>query len=70
MELMTVPEVAQVLRVPTARAYQLARDGLIPSVRVGRQVRVDRDALKEWARGGGRPLDHERGVAAAHGAGD
>ena len=56
MDLLTIPEVARVLRVPPARAYNLAREGLIPTVRVGRQVRVDRDALQEWIRDGGRPL--------------
>ena len=54
MELMTMPEVAQVLRVPVSRAYELARNNIIPCVRLGRQVRVDRDALREWARGGGK----------------
>ena len=54
MQLLTIPEVAEVLRVPPARAYELARAGLIPAVRIGRQVRVDRDALQEWVDAGGQ----------------
>ena len=56
MNLLTIPEVARVLRVPPARAYNLAREGLIPTVRVGRQVRVDRDALRHWIDDGGCAL--------------
>jgi excisionase family DNA binding protein len=35
------------------RIYECARLGLIPCVRIGRQVKFDEDALKEWARHGG-----------------
>jgi hypothetical protein len=34
----------------------LVRQGLVPAVRVGRQLRVDRLALRAWIHGGGRPL--------------
>ena len=43
----------------TARVYEAARLGLIPSVRIGRQVRFDEDALQEWAKGGGRTRPSE-----------
>lgn len=53
VRLMTVREVAQRLQVGVPRAYQLIRDGVIPSVRIGSQVRVDPLLLDEWiARGG------------------
>jgi excisionase family DNA binding protein len=35
------------------RVYECARLGLIPSVRIGRQVRFDEDALREWVQRGG-----------------
>ena len=56
MELLTISEVARVLRVPTARAYRLARDQLIPTVRIGRQVRVHPRALAVWMASGGQTL--------------
>ena len=55
MSLLRIPEVAERLAVSTPRAYALAREGVIPIVRLGRQVRVDDRQLEEWiASGGGR----------------
>jgi excisionase family DNA binding protein len=52
--LLRIPEVAQMLAVSPQRAYELARQDLLPVVRVGRQVRVDPRRLEEWiAHGGG-----------------
>ena len=56
MELLTIPEVAHVLRVREARAYELARNNIIPVVHVGRQVRVDEAALQKRVAQGGQPL--------------
>ena len=56
MELLKVDEVARMLRVPSARVYDLARQRVIPSVRLGRQIRVDRSALRRWVESGGQPL--------------
>ncbi len=63
MRLLTVSQVARVLQVRIPRAYQLVRDGVLPVVRVGRQVRVDEDALREWVSRGGHGLeghDHQQ----------
>ena len=38
------------------RAGQLAREGVLPVVRLGRQYRVDPERLSEWIGAGGRPL--------------
>ena len=57
--LMKIPEVARVLDVPVDRGYALARDGVIPVVRIGRQVRVDQDQLAAWIEEGGRELAAE-----------
>jgi excisionase family DNA binding protein len=47
-DLLTVPEVAARLKVPSAYVYELARRGEIPTVRIGKYVRVPHVALQEW----------------------
>jgi excisionase family DNA binding protein len=43
---LTVPEVAQLLRINRGRAYAMANDGTLPGViRLGRTIRVDRGRL-------------------------
>jgi excisionase family DNA binding protein len=39
-----------------ARLYQMARDGLIPHIRLGRSVRFDRARVNEWLANGGTAL--------------
>lgn len=46
--LLSVPEVARVLRVVPSHVYELARSGSLPSVRFGKYVRVRPEALREW----------------------
>jgi len=49
MGLLKASEVANILRVSTARVYELARIKSIPSITLGqRQVRFDEAALHEW----------------------
>jgi excisionase family DNA binding protein len=57
MRLLTIDEVSGLLRVRRARAYQLLRSGLLPVVRIGRQIRVEEDALRDWVDRGGRALE-------------
>ncbi|MBX6764579.1 MAG: helix-turn-helix domain-containing protein [Rubrobacteraceae bacterium] len=47
-EWLKVPEVAEVLRIARSRAYELVAEGEIPSVRIGRSVRVSRRELENW----------------------
>jgi len=54
--LLTVAEVAQYLQVTNSRVYELIREGLVPSVRLGRQVRVDPRSLQNFCDGGGAAL--------------
>jgi putative molybdopterin biosynthesis protein len=54
--LLTLPEVAEILRVNENRAADLARRGLIPIVRLGRQIRVSRAQLDQFVASGGRAL--------------
>jgi len=55
-QLLQIPEIAPLLGVKTARAYELVRLGIIPSVRLGKQVRVSLADLQRFIEGGGRGL--------------
>jgi excisionase family DNA binding protein len=50
-EWLKVPEVARVIRVARSRAYELVESGEIPSIRIGRSVRVNRRELDKWLEG-------------------
>ena len=52
-KLLRIPEVAAILNVTVQRTYELARQDLIPVVRMGRQLRVDPGKLQEWIINGG-----------------
>ena len=56
MRLITVSEAAELLRLRPARVYQLAREGILPAVHVGRQVRLEEQALRDWIARGGQAL--------------
>ena len=55
-KLLTIAEVAAVLRVSRLRAYELVRRGFIPAIRIGRQLRVAEDALAAFIEDGGKGL--------------
>lgn len=46
--LLTVEEMASVLRIGRNPAYQLVKDGRIQSIRVGRSIRIPRNALVQF----------------------
>ncbi len=46
--LITPPEAAALIGIGRTRIYDLIARGVIPSIRIGRSVRVPVDALKEW----------------------
>ena len=54
--LVSAETLAPYLGVSTARLYQLARDQIVPPVRVGRSVKFDLDQIREWIEGGGSSL--------------
>lgn len=56
-KLLTVKALAHRLGLSETRIYDLARQGLIPSVRLGRQIRFDPVALEEFVRSGGKGLE-------------
>ena len=45
---LTVEEAGQILRVGRNTAYDLVRCGKLPSVRVGTQIRIPRQALLDY----------------------
>ena len=47
-DVVTVRELAAMLKVGRNTAYELVRAGIIPSVRVGRQIRVSKLAVVEY----------------------
>lgn len=46
--LLTVPEVAHLLRMGRTKVWYLVRLGDIPSIRLGKSVRVPRAELLRW----------------------
>jgi len=45
---LTIREVADLLRIGDKKAYELAREGELPAFRVGGQWRFQRSAIEEW----------------------
>jgi excisionase family DNA binding protein len=50
-EVMTAPEVAELLRMPRSTVYELARKGVLPASRLGRTWRFLRPRLEELLSG-------------------
>ena len=46
--MLTVAETAKVLRIGRNSAYQLVREGKLPSVRLGRTLRIPMAMLTSW----------------------
>lgn len=47
-DILTSPEVAEWLRVPQTWVEQAARDGRIPSMKIGRRRRYSRADIEAW----------------------
>ena len=45
-EMLTIPEVASFLRICVGTAYVLAKEGKLPAVKIGGNLRVSRAALE------------------------
>ena len=58
MRFLTVNELADTLGLSTDRVYEALRLGLLPGVRIGRQVRVEEQAFREWVSNGGQRYPH------------
>ena len=53
MRFFTVIEIAELLNLSPDRVYEAIRQNLLPSVHIGRQVRIEEQAFNEWVRQGG-----------------
>jgi excisionase family DNA binding protein len=54
--LLRLSEAAEQLNVTYDRAAELARQGLLPVVRLGRQIRVSPERLADFVANGGKAL--------------
>lgn len=52
--LLTAQEVAERIGAGVQRVWELCRDGRLPCIRVGRQVRIAPSALAKWIANGGQ----------------
>jgi excisionase family DNA binding protein len=55
-QLLTIEETAKILRISKSRCYDLVRRGLVPSMHVGKQIRVPLVRLEEYIAAGGQGL--------------
>jgi len=46
-EILTVQEAAKFLRLKRSTAYELVRQGVIPSMRLGRQIRIPKAGIEK-----------------------
>ena len=53
MRFFTVIEIAELLNLSADRVYEAIRQDLLPSVHIGRQIRIEEQAFNEWVRQGG-----------------
>ena len=57
VKLIRVPQLSRMLDVPEWRAYEIIRLGILPPgvvVRLGRQIRLNEQRLREWMDTGGQ----------------
>ena len=47
-DVVTVTELAEMLKIGRNTAYELVRAGIIQSVRIGRQIRVSKQTVKDY----------------------
>ena len=50
-DILTINEVAELLRIPRSSVYKLAQEGKIPAQKVGRHWRFYRPTLLRWIAG-------------------
>ncbi len=50
--IMTVQEVADLLRIPLSSVYRLAQDGRIPAQKVGKHWRFHKQTILNWVAAG------------------
>lgn len=64
MQLIDADKAAPILGLKSrVQVYDAARKGLVPSVAIGRRLRFDPEALREWAERGGTPMNKGKQTA-------
>ena len=48
--IMTVHDVAHYLRLSEATIYQMAQEGIVPAIRIGKSWRFKKELIDEWIR--------------------
>jgi excisionase family DNA binding protein len=61
VSIMNVHDVASYLRLSDAKVYRLAKEGSIPSFRLGKSWRFRRDLIDEWTKKETRQVPQEAG---------
>jgi excisionase family DNA binding protein len=56
MQLKDIDWLCKVLACSRSRAYELIRRGWIPAIRIGRQIRIEETAVRDFIQRGGRRL--------------
>jgi excisionase family DNA binding protein len=57
-KLLRPADVAEILGVSRARVHSLVRQGILPVIKLGRQVRVSKRALAAFLEEGGKDFEH------------
>ena len=61
VSIMTVHDVASYLRLSEAKVYRLAKEGCVPSFRLGKSWRFRRDLIDEWTKKETRQVQQDAG---------
>jgi excisionase family DNA binding protein len=67
-QFVTAQEIAELLNLPLPRIYEVTRKGFFPAgvvVRIGRQIRYNRESLMSWLQHGGSEVQQESSRDAA-----
>jgi len=62
-ELLTIPEAARFLKISKSKVYQMAKEGKLPHFKIGRNIRIRKEDLKEWLKDYHVPAMEEPSVA-------
>ena len=57
MQLIDAQDVGGILNLRTKQVYMLAKQGIVPAVRVGRLLRFDPAAIRRWISEGGQGFE-------------
>lgn len=48
VSLLTIKDVQEITQLGRTTIYELMRDGVLPYLKIGRSVRIRREALEKW----------------------